>query len=196
MRRLHFGGSFNPIHHGHLICARAALETSEFDQIVLVPTAQPPHKAASATLASAADRLAMAQAAVAGDPLFEVDELELRRTGPSYTLDTVRALKAGGSQQVHWLIGADMLLYLPHWHQALQLMREVRFVIMARPGWVLDWEQLPAEFRHLRSNVVETPLISISATEIRARVSAGLPIDYLCPRPVCEYIESRKLYRQ
>jgi nicotinate-nucleotide adenylyltransferase len=97
--------------------------------------------------------------------------------------------------RVDWLIGADMLLYLPKWHRPLDLLREVQFVIMARPGWPIDWDKLPPEFQHLRSHVVEAPLVDISATEIRRRVAEGQPIDHLVPAAVARYIAEHGLYR-
>ena len=137
MPRLILGGSFNPIHHGHLICARAVAERAGYSQVTLMPTGQPPHKAIPADLASAPDRLAMARLAVVGDPLFEVDDLESRSTGTSYTIDTVRRMAPRG-EAIHWLIGADMLLYLPQWHRIEELLGEVKFVVMERPGWPID----------------------------------------------------------
>ena len=195
MAALCFGGSFNPIHHGHLICARAAAEARGFDQVVLFPTAQPPHKPESATMAAAEHRLKMCQLAAFGTSLFRVDDLELSRSGPSYTLDTARELKRRGWERVHWLIGADMLLYLPQWHQPKDLLEEVDFVIMARPGWSIDWEKLPPQFRKLKENFVDTPLIDIRGTEIRQRAAAGMPIDFLTTPAVCQYIRRAGLYQ-
>jgi nicotinate-nucleotide adenylyltransferase len=88
-----------------------------------------------------------------------------------------------------------MLMYLPKWHAAEQLIKEVRFVVMARPGWKLDWQALPAAFRALKDQVVETPMIDISASDIRKRVATGLSIDYLTPPPVVDYIRQRGIYR-
>lgn len=191
---LYFGGSFNPIHHGHLICARAVAEARGYSRVALVPTGQPPHKPISPELASGFDRLEMCQLAISGSPLFEVNSSELSRPGPSYTIDTIRALATAESRRVHWLIGADMLLYLPKWHRTEELLKEVHFVVMARPGWTLDWTLLPPEFRGLRDNVVQAPMIDISATNIRRRVAAGASIEYLAPPAVCEYISSRGIY--
>src|SRR2546430_1034995 len=102
---LYFGGSFNPIHHGHLITARAVAETLGYFRVVLVPSAQAPHKPVSADMADAQHRLAMCQRAVAGSNLFTVSDIEFRRAGPSYTIDTVLELKRQGAKEVHWLIG-------------------------------------------------------------------------------------------
>lgn len=145
-------------------------------------------------MADSDHRLAMCRLAVAGSALFDVDDLELRRSGPSYTIDTVLALKRRGVDPVHWLIGADMLAILPQWHQAEALLREVRFVVMARPGWTFDWGSLPPAFGALRGCVVQTPLIDISATEIRRRCAGGRSVDYLSPPGVCAYIAQHGLY--
>jgi nicotinate-nucleotide adenylyltransferase len=195
MLRLCFGGSFNPIHHGHLICARAVAEARGFDRIELIPAAQAPHKPQDPNVAAPEDRLKMCQLATYESPLFAVNDIELGLATPSYTIDTVRELRRRGWGNIHWLIGADMLLYLPKWRQPADLVAEVDFVIMARPGWTLDWNQLPPEFRHLQQNVVETAMIDISSTQVRERVSKGLSVEYLTPQPVCRYIRERWLYR-
>ena len=195
MSTLCFGGSFNPPHHGHLICARHAAERLGCDQVVLIPSANPPHKPKSTDLAPADDRVRMCELAVAGQAGLTVDDLETKRTGPSYTIDTARLLARRGPGRVSWLIGADMLRSLPTWHQPDALLDEVAFVILARPGWSFDWETLPPKFRDLRNQVVEAPLIDISATDVRRRVQAGLPIDFLTPAPVVQYIRSTGLYR-
>ncbi len=195
MRTLCFGGSFNPIHHGHLVAARAAAESAGFDRILLVPSAQPPHKQAAVDLAAAADRLAMCERAVSGHSLFAVSDIELRRSGPSFTLSTARELLAQGLGQVYWLIGGDTVEQLPTWYQAEALLKEVGFVIMARPGWVIDWDKLSPLLTPLRSNVAHTPLIDISSTDIRQRVKAGKSIDFLTPPEVVEYIQAKGLYK-
>jgi nicotinate-nucleotide adenylyltransferase len=202
-KTLCLGGSFNPIHFGHLICARAVAEAAGYAQVLLVPSAQPPHKAQQADLASPSDRLAMCRLAIDSTTKssdsslrvsFDVSDIELTRTGPSYTIDTARELRQRGWPEVHWLIGADMLNYLPKWHEPAALLREVNFVVMRRPGIPIDWNSLPGEFAFLKNSVVEAPLIEISSTQIRQRVRAGLSIDYLTPPPVVDYIGTRGLY--
>lgn len=194
MRRLYFGGSFNPIHHGHLICARAAAEAGKFDRVVLIPCAQPPHETGKTDLAPAHDRLEMCRLAAAQSDLFEISDLEINRGGKSYTIDTARALKSAGHQEINWLIGADMLLYLPNWHEPEALLAEVNFIIMSRPGHSINWPSLPPFYRVLRKNVVESPLIDISSTNIRRRVAAGKSIAFLTPQNVAEYIGRQGLY--
>jgi len=205
MKTLCLGGSFNPIHHGHLICARAVAEAAGYQKVVLVPSARPPHKPDHADLADASDRLHMCHLALQNKPAsdtpnpdlsWEVSEVELARTGPSYTIDTVRDLKREGWPEVHWLIGADMLNYLPKWHESAALLREAVIIVMARPGVRLDWDALPEGWvTALKKNVVAAPQIDISSTQIRQRVKAGLDIDYLTPPAVVDYIARKKLYQ-
>lgn len=195
MRRICLGGSFNPVHHGHLLCARAATESLGAQDVVLVVSRIAPHKQRQSDLASAADRLEMCRLAVADATGFEVDDREIRRGGPSYTIDTVRQLKQSGWDEVIWLIGADLLAGLPTWHQPQALLAEARVMLMARPGWSFDWSSLPPAFQVLRQQTVQVPQIDISATEIRRRVAAGQPIEYLTPPGVCRYIQDHGLYR-
>ncbi len=194
-KKICFGGTFNPIHHGHLLCARAAAEAAGADGVVLFPAGSPPHKPGRSDLAGSGDRLEMCRLATAGAGGFAIDERELRRSGPSYTIDTARELRRDGWDEVIWLIGSDMLNMLPRWHEPEALLAEVRFLIMARPGAKPAWSSLPLAFQKLQNNVVEVPQIEISATDIRRRVKANLPIDFLTPAAVCRYIADHRLYR-
>jgi nicotinate-nucleotide adenylyltransferase len=202
-RWLCLGGSFNPIHYGHLRCAKAAAELRGFDGVLLIPSAQPPHKPDLADLAPPDARLAMTRLAAqfmnqtAQDSRirFDVDDLELRRSGPSYTIDTADQLLRRGWPEVWWLIGADMLNYLPKWHQADKLLDIARFLVMARPGFQFEWDSLPPPFQRLRENVVPVPAIDISSTDIRRRIREGRSIEGLTPPPVVEYIRENGLYR-
>ncbi len=196
MRKLCLGGSFNPIHHGHLLCGMAAVEKLGFDTLVLIPSAVPPLKSSTADMARATDRFGMCQLATEGVASIETNGIELQRDTPSFTIDTVRSLKSAGWGKVSWLIGTDVLATLPHWHNLPALLLEVDFVVMCRPGWTTDWQTLPAELRHLQRSVVTVPQIQISATEIRRRVRAGLSIDYMTPPAVAAFIQERGLYRE
>ena len=194
LKTLCLGGSFNPIHYGHLICARAAAENANLNRVLLIPSDQPPHKPNDVALADAADRLAMTQAAIAGHRTFAVADLEIGRPGPSYTIDTARALKQQGFEQVNWLIGADLLPQLPTWHEPDALLEEVTFWVMQRPGSTIDWPSLPPPLQALRKRLLVVPQIDISATDIRRRVHNGRLIDFLTPPPVVRYIEEHRLY--
>jgi len=137
----------------------------------------------------------MCRIAAQSDPIFEVSDIEVRREGPSYTIDTVLQLKEQGHQCVEWLIGADMLQILPKWHRSLELIQTAHILVMARPGFAIRWDLLPPEFQHLRDNVVPAPQMDISSTEIRRRVRAGEPIDHLVPEGVARYIYEHRLYQ-
>ena len=137
----------------------------------------------------------MCRLAVEQDSLFQVDPIEIDRAGVTRTIDTVLALKARGWPVVNWLIGADQVRNLPNWIEAERLIDEANFVVMARPGQTFDWASLPAPFRKLESKIIPTPLIDLSATEIRARVEAGLPIEHMTPPAVVDYILQHNLYR-
>lgn len=194
MTKLCFGGSFNPLHIGHLTVARAVAEAKGFDKVVLIPSARPPHKPEAAELAEPCHRLAMCQLVSSCDPFFETQDLEVNRSGPSYTIDTIRQLKQRGWTQVAWMIGADMVQILPSWHQPLDLLREAELMIAARPGNLIDWQALPPEFHSLKGNVVPAPLLEISASDIRQRVQEGKSIRYLVPPEVERYILEHRLY--
>ncbi len=200
-----FGGSFNPIHFGHLIPAQAAAEQLGLDKLIFVPSAVPPHKAAAAGLASAEHRLEMVRRAIADVPLFDVSDIELKRPGPSYTIDTIAAFRGeyGLDVMLHWLIGADSLADLPAWHRAGELVDACRIVTLARPGWTIDAaiarlrDRLSEEqIARLAAGVLSTPLIEISATAIRHRVAAGKSIRFLLPGVVRHYIQQNGLYRK
>lgn len=174
------------------------MEQLGVDRVTLIPSGVPPFKQSAADLASTAtpaNRLAMCRLAVEGIENFEVSDIEIHDGGPSFTIDTARALKKSGFETVRWLIGSDTLLKLHDWHEATNLLSEVQFFVMVRAEWPIDWQALPPKIRQLRSNLVTVPQIQISATQIRRRVAAGLDISFLTPPAVCEFIRSRKLYR-
>jgi len=207
-RMVLFGGTFDPIHHGHLIVARAVAERLHFERITLVPAAVSPHKTRGVSPAPAAgpeDRVEMVRRAVAGEDLFEVSEVELSRARPSYTRDTLLALREehGPDVELVWIIGADMLADLPAWHRAAEVVDMARIVTAARPPYSERIERTLENLRvrlaaeqvaRLAAGVVPTPLVDISSTQIRRRVREGRPISYLTPNTVIDYIQCQGLY--
>ncbi len=196
-----FGGSFDPLHHGHLVVSRAAAETLQLDRVVLIPSAHPPHKT-DQRLAPAAARLHMCNAATANDPWFEVSDWELTQPPPSYTLKTVAhfAARLPGAA-LYWLIGSDTLRELHLWYEIGQLAEQCTFVTAARPGFdpgplsELSTSLSKSALARIRAHIlITTPRIEISATEIRARRSAGRSIRYLVPPVVADYIAAERLY--
>jgi len=184
------GGSFDPIHHGHLIAAGRALEALALDRVLFVPCVRQPLKA-EGPVAPAADRAAMVALAVAAEPRFVLDTIELDRPGdgPSYTVDTLRALGARWpGERLVLLLGADAAATLPRWRAADEIVRLAELAVLTRPG---AGEPAPRLARH----VVATPAIEISASEIRARCLAGKSIRYLVPDAVADYIATRGVYR-
>jgi nicotinate-nucleotide adenylyltransferase len=197
-----FGGSFNPIHHGHLIVSRFAAEHLGCTRVILVPSAAPPHKQ-DQPLAPAADRVAMCHLAVADDPQFDLSDWETQQPGPNYTLHTIRHFQAvlGPAAELHWLIGMDSLHELGAWHRANELVEACTIVTAARPGFappersVLAERFSPPQIDRLLVHVVEGPRIDIAGTDIRARVRAGRSIRYLVAEAVRDYIQQHGLYR-
>jgi nicotinate-nucleotide adenylyltransferase len=182
-----FGGSFDPIHLGHLIVARSAAEQLRLEVVRFVPARIQPFKT-DRQMATPEDRLAMLQLALADQPGFEVDDREIRRKGTSYTIDTLRELRAEAPEdQLCLLVGADAARELPDWREARLIPELSRIVVLTRPGVKYALGELEAE-------LIEVPEIDISATEIRRRVRDGEPIDELVPPAVAEYIESHGLY--
>jgi len=198
-----YGGSFNPIHHGHLIIARAVAERLGLSRVVFIPSANPPHKSTEG-LADATDRLAMARLAIGDEPGFEVSDIEIRRTGPSYTILTVEdfARQVGDGVPLCWMIGGDTLPELHTWHRAGELVDLCRIVTAGRPGFemadlsVLEPILSVEQIQRLRADILDTPRIDISATDIRRRVAEGHSIRYLVPDPVRAYIDEHGLYRE
>lgn len=183
------GGSFDPIHHGHLIVARVLQETLALDAVRLLPAREQPFKLGRHA-AAPEHRARMVELAVAGAPGLSLERCELDRAGPSYTVDTLRFLRSRepGSRFI-LLVGADAARELPQWREATALPGLAEVVTFARAG--LEAPRQPG----VVSRVVEVPALAISATEIRRRVRDGLPIRYWVPEPVAEYIAAHGLYR-
>ena len=195
-----FGGSFNPVHTGHLVMAQDALDQFGLKRVIWIPAAQPPHKP-SQVLAPAADRLEMLRLAVQGDPRFEVSNDELARGGVSYTVDTVRRFQARWpAAELHLIIGGDTLRELHTWKDIAILLTLCRIVTVARPGFAADRVD-PAQLRlpspwpqTLLGQVVTGHLIEISASDIRQRIQRSQSIRYLVPEGVERYIRERRLF--
>ncbi|MCP4245717.1 MAG: nicotinate-nucleotide adenylyltransferase [bacterium] len=197
-----FGGSFNPIHLGHLIIARSMAEQLGLDRVIFLPSATPPHKTASALL-DPRHRSEMVRLAIEDEPRFEWSDYDLTRQGPSYTVDTVAHFREelGLDVLLHWIIGADSLTELTSWYRVRALVDSCRIVTAARPGWEsIDFDALRTRLSEehiasLRAGLVETPHIDISATDIRRRIRAGRSVRYLVPDGVLQYIIEHGLYR-
>jgi nicotinate-nucleotide adenylyltransferase len=186
-----FGGTFDPPHNAHVALACAALDELQLDEVRWIPAGRPWQKARAITPAE--HREAMVRAAIDGEPRFVLDRSELQRNGPSYTLDTVRAL-AKERPEAQWflVIGADQYAGLHTWRDWQQLLGLVTLAVANRPGPMPAMNEQVLRFPH---RVVPLPMLDISATDIRARAARGLPIGSLVPAAVARYIESHGLYR-
>lgn len=187
------GGTFDPIHHGHLVAASEVAASFELNEVVFVPTGAPWQKA-SRSVSLAEDRYLMTVIATASDPRFSVSRVDIDRDGPTYTLDTLRDLQAAhpDAGELFFITGADALAQLLTWRDVDALFALAHFVGVTRPGHVLADPGLPAG----EVSLVEVPALAISSTEVRDRVQSGRPIDYLVPEGVARYIDKRGLYRQ
>jgi len=195
-----FGGTFDPVHVGHLIVAEQCREQAQLDQVLFIPAARPPHKL-DQPLTPFAQRVEMLQLALAGQPAFPVDELEKDRPGPSYTADTLKELHhRDPGVELFLIIGADCLPDLPSWRDPRRIAERAGLLVVPRPG-IQTWsaEELRAALRlpadvALREQIVSIPLIEISSRDLRTRVAAGRSIRYLVPRAVECYIDAHRMY--
>jgi len=202
MREGILGGSFDPIHNGHLHVARECRTRLALDRVLFVPARVPPHKL-DLPLSDARHRLEMVRLATGGTAGFEVSDAELGRTGPSYTVDTVSGelARLGEGAEIFFLMGADQAFELHLWHNVRKLARLCTLVPVTRPGFALDRldelaKHLPTGVvRKLKSAAMEIPPMDVSSTEIRRRVRAGMSISEFVPPPVEEYIRAHSLYR-
>ena len=197
------GGTFDPIHNGHLVTAEEAWKQFGLDQVLFVPSGNPPHKEDRESL-DPENRYLMVVIATATNPHFKVSRMEIDRSGPSYTIDTVKELHRiyGKNTEVFFITGADAILEILTWKQPEQVLREAIFIAATRPGYDLHRleESLPeAEKKRHESDprvvMMEIPALAISSTDIRRRVKEGSPITYLVPEGVAEYIEKSGFYR-
>jgi len=196
------GGTFDPVHNGHLAVATHLRAELDMDSVHLILNARPPHR--TPPVCSTEHRLAMLQAAVAGDGRLEVDTRELKRTGPSYSLWTLRSLRREFPHaSLCWIIGADAWLGLTGWYHWYELSSLAHFVVVKRPGWSLSsggMDGLSRDSRGLRRRTAgarvlcDGPEIDLSASDIRARVAAGENVSGSVPAPVWSYISKEGLY--
>lgn len=190
------GGTFDPIHYAHLLIAEDVRRRFQLPRVLFMPSGSPPHKEDD-EVSSAEDRYIMALLATSDNPGFMVSRLEIDRPGPSYTIDTIRQLKAhiGDGAQIFFVTGADAVLEIPTWHQPDAILDEATLVAAPRPGFDLTQidETLGAQ-RASKITVIDAPLADISSTMIRRRVREGQTIRYLTPRTVIDYIHKRRLY--
>ncbi|WP_239617502.1 nicotinate-nucleotide adenylyltransferase [Cohnella mopanensis] len=186
------GGTFDPIHNGHLLAAQAALEAVKLDEVWFIPTLTPPHKPQPG--ADSSSRRLMLEAAISGNPAFRVEDIELRRAGTSYTIDTVTALQERHPDlNFHWIVGSDMVKDLPNWREIDNLARRVTFIGLERPDQPGDDSLLP-DFIRSRLIRASMPPMGISSSEIRRRRKEGGSIRYMLPESVVEFIQRNGLY--
>ena len=186
------GGTFDPIHHGHLVAASEVADRFALDEVVFVPTGHPWQKE-DVTVSSAEDRYLMTVIATASNPRFHVSRVDIDRDGPTYTVDTLRELREvyGSEAELFFITGADALSKILSWKDADDLFSLAHFIGVTRPGFELSDAHLPAD----TVSLVRVPAMSISSTDCRRRVAEGKPVWYLVPDGVVQYIAKRHLYR-
>lgn len=195
-----FGGTFDPVHMGHLIMAEQCREQARLDEVWFVPAADPPHKKPQAPFGRRVEMLALA---IAGNAAFRIDELEKDRPGPNYTVDTLEEFRQRyPTYSFFFALGSDSLPDLPHWRDPAGIVQRAALLVVARPGWqVPPLEQLRRTLGlldevALQVEMVEVPLIDTSSTDLRRRAAEGRSLRYLVPRAVECYILEHRLYER
>lgn len=188
------GGTFNPIHYAHLLCAEQVRVGLGFNKILFVPAARPPHKS-HPDMVSAEHRYEMVKTAIAGNVFFQASRIELERKGPSYTIQTIKSLQQiyKDTNKLAWIIGADSLIDYKIWRDFDEVLKQCSLIATTRPNY--DLNQVPLE---IRNQVITFPITGsdISGTEIRERLRKKLSIKYLVPEDVITYIQDHKLYQE
>lgn len=189
-----FGGTFDPPHAGHVAIVTFVLSHGLVDKVLVIPTGQPWLRAGRPT-ASAGQRLEMARLAFSASPGVEVLDIEVERAGPTYTVDTLRELRAGGEDALRLvlILGADAAKSLAKWHECEQLLKMCELLIVGRPGEG-GWRDLPVDHPARRATYVEGPLVEVSATEIRRRLAAAADVSGMMPDAVAAYVREHGLY--
>jgi nicotinate-nucleotide adenylyltransferase len=192
------GGTFDPVHNGHLIIAEVARERLNFNEVLFIPAGQPWLKV-ERSITPPQHRLQMLRLALDDRPYFRISEMEIERPGPTYTIDTINALKErlNAEDELFFILGQDTLMQLPQWHEAQNLIRLCYLVAAPRPGVKKpDLKVLETELPGIMQRVMlmKEPQVAISATDIRERVARGLSVRHLVPEPVNRYIKEHRLY--
>ena len=192
------GGTFDPIHFGHLLAAEEARQALNLDRVLFVPAAVPPHKLGHAML-PVAHRLAMVRLAIAGNPAFSVSTVDIERPGPHFTVDMLRLLAQEwhtDPDQTFFIMGSDSLANLPTWHQPQQLIASCRLAVVTRPDYQPDLQELEGVLPGLSKRLewVLMPVMGISATDLQRRVRIGRSIRYQTPEAVVHYVAEHRLY--
>ena len=189
------GGTFDPIHYGHLVTAEEALVQFSLDGVVFVPTGRPWMKEGR-VVSPPEDRYLITVIATASNPRFQVSRVEIDRDGPTYTVDTLRALSdEHPDSELYFITGADAMLEIFEWKQAGEALELAHFIAATRPGYDLTRFEAKAPTRHPNVSVMNVPALAISSTDVRERVHEGRPIRYLVPEGVKTYIDKTGLYR-
>ena len=183
------GGTFDPIHNGHLVAASEAASAFGLDKVLFVPTGEPWQKQ---DITASEHRLAMTTLAIAGNPLFEISAVDVQRAGPTYTVDTLREIhESNPDADVYFITGADSISQIESWKDSSQIWPLAHFVGVTRPGHSLEVPKTASG----NVSLLEIPALAISSTDIRARVKSGKPIEYLLPNSVIDYIHAHHLYQ-
>lgn len=190
------GGTFDPLHWAHLIIAEESREKFNLGKVIFIPAGQPPHKL-TYPVSDAEHRYAMTLLGTASNPYFEVSRLEIERSGPSYSVDTIREIKGiyGRKTEIYFIVGADEILEIESWHEADQLPKLTRFIVAPRPGFDLTALEQHLPLKFLKSiEILPIAPVDISATNLRTRIATGKTIRYLVPEEVEQYIRKHGLY--
>ncbi|MCS7286444.1 MAG: nicotinate-nucleotide adenylyltransferase [Anaerolineae bacterium] len=192
------GGTFDPIHYGHLIIAEEARVRVGLAKVIFIPAGHPPHKLRR-PYSPAHHRYRMVELAISSNPYFEVSPIEVNRPGPSYSVDTVAMLRKemGSDSELYFIMGVDSLAGILTWHRPDELIKLCKIIAVNRPGYGVDIEALDSVIPGIKKQVIfiKAPEIGISSTEIQERVREGLPIRYLVPPEVERYIYEHNLYK-
>ena len=191
------GGTFNPIHIGHLVCAEEAITQYGFDEVLFMPAGLPPHKEVEAG-ATAQFRFEMTVRAIAGNPRFRVSRFEIDRPEPSYTIDTIRHFRQEMPEaEIFFITGSDAIIEILDWKDPQELLKMATLIAAIRPGYPLDdFDRRSGIISEGRVRVMQIPAIGVSSTMIRERVAGRRSIRYLVPDAVREFIEAEGLYRE